>query len=51
MAQDVRAGRVSELSLFAGTIVPLAHEHGIDVPVLEDLYARILAIDEKNQNM
>jgi len=51
MAQDVRAGRVSELSLFAGTIVPLAHEHGIDVPVLEDLYARILAIDEKNQKM
>lgn len=50
MAQDVRAGRPTELSLFAGTVIPLAHEHGLDVPVLEQLYSAIHAMEEKNRS-
>ncbi len=35
MAQDVKAGRPTEVDLFAGTIVSLAKKHGIAVPVNE----------------
>ncbi len=47
MRQDVLAGRRTEKELFSGTIVPLAHEAGIPVPHLEDLYRRICQIEEK----
>lgn len=35
MAQDVKAGRNTEVDLFAGTIVSLARKHGVSVPVNE----------------
>lgn len=35
MAQDVKAGRPTEVALFAGTIVTLANKHGLSVPVNE----------------
>ncbi len=35
MAQDVKAGRKTEIELFAGTIVALAKKHGVSVPVNE----------------
>ncbi len=35
MAQDVKAGRPTEVELFAGTIVSLAKKHGLSVPVNE----------------
>jgi 2-dehydropantoate 2-reductase len=38
MAQDVKANRTTEVELFAGTIVKLAHKHGVDVPVNEMFY-------------
>lgn len=49
MAQDVKHNRPTELSLFAGTIIPLARKHGVPVPVLEDLYSKIDAIDARNR--
>lgn len=33
MAQDVKAGRPTEVALFAGTIVALGKKHGVEVPV------------------
>jgi len=38
MAQDVQAGRYSEVELFAGTIIRLAAKHGIQVPVNQMFY-------------
>lgn len=38
MAQDVKAGRQTEVELFAGTIVKLAKKHGLKVPVNEMFY-------------
>lgn len=35
MAQDVKAGRATEVALFAGTVVKLAKKHAIPVPVNE----------------
>lgn len=46
MRQDILAKRKSELALFSGTVVPLAKELGIEVPILEDLMARIQKIEK-----
>lgn len=46
MAQDMKAGRKTELELFSGTIVPLAHDLHIPVPELEDLQKRIEKIEQ-----
>ncbi len=46
MRQDLLAKRKTELPLFSGTIVPLAKEKGIDVPILEDLMHRIQKIEK-----
>jgi len=35
MAQDVNAGRSTEVALFAGTVVKLAKKHSISVPLNE----------------
>lgn len=43
LAQDLKAGRKTELELFSGTVIPLAKELGIKTPVLEDLKKRIEA--------
>jgi 2-dehydropantoate 2-reductase len=45
MAQDLRAKRHSEVDLFSGTILNLARKHQIQVPVNEDFYRRITAIE------
>ncbi len=45
MRQDILAHRKSELELFSGTIVPLAHQYHIDVPNNEYLYQRIKEIE------
>lgn len=45
MAQDIQAGRKTELSLFSGTVVPLAQEAGIPVPELEQLQRQILVLE------
>jgi 2-dehydropantoate 2-reductase len=38
MAQDVQAGRYSEVELFAGTVISLAARHGIQVPINKMFY-------------
>ena len=38
MAQDVKAGRETEVELFAGTILNLGKKHGIDVPINKMFY-------------
>ena len=38
MAQDICAKRKTELALFSGTILPLAKQHQIEVPVLQVLF-------------
>lgn len=38
MAQDVKAGRLTEVELFAGTMVKLAHKHQLKLPVNEMFY-------------
>jgi len=45
MRQDIIAHRKTELSLFSGTVVPIAKKLGIQTPVLEDLARRIRAIE------
>jgi 2-dehydropantoate 2-reductase len=41
MRQDLEAGRVTEVDLFAGTVLELSKKHGIDCPVNRMLYDRI----------
>ncbi len=38
MAQDVKAGRSTEVELFGGTIVKLAQKHGVEVPLNKMFY-------------
>ncbi len=47
MLQDVRAGRSTEVDLFAGTLMKLAAKHGVDVPLNRQLY-RKLAGEDRN---
>lgn len=46
MCQDIMAGRKTEVELFAGTMIRLAKEAGIQVPVNEFLYERIRELEE-----
>lgn len=46
MCQDVMAGRKTEVELFSGTMIRLAKEAGIQVPVNEFLYERIKELEE-----
>ena len=44
MAQDLEAGRYSEVELFSGTVLKLGAKHGMDTPVNEMLYEKVNAI-------
>ena len=46
MRQDVLAHRKTELGLFSGTVIPIAHQYGIEVPHLEELYHLIQDIEK-----
>lgn len=46
--QDLRAGRRTEIDMFAGTLVRLAKKHGLSVPCAETVYHIVSALDEKN---
>lgn len=46
MCQDVLAGRKTEAELFSGTMIRMAKEEGIRVPVNEFLYERIRDLEE-----
>lgn len=47
MAQDIQAGRPTELALFSGTVMPMANKLGIPVPELEELAHKIEQIEQK----
>lgn len=49
MCQDVVAGRKTEVELFAGTMIRLAEEAGIAVPVNEFLYERLKMLEEDQE--
>ena len=42
MCQDAEAGRMTEVDLFAGTVIKLADKHGIDVPVNKRLQQELM---------
>lgn len=46
MLQDVEAGRRTEVDAFAGTVIRLAGQKGIEVPVNRMLHALLAAIEE-----
>lgn len=45
MAQDVEAGRKTEVALFAGTVLRLGERHGVETPVNRRLYDALLAME------
>ncbi len=45
MRQDVEAKRLSEVTLFAGTVLALAHKHGLEMPINRMLLERVSAIE------
>ncbi|MCC8189051.1 MAG: 2-dehydropantoate 2-reductase [Planctomycetes bacterium] len=45
MLQDIEAGRKTEVDLFGGTVVSMAREHGLAVPVNEMLLRIILCLE------
>lgn len=45
LAQDLAAGRPTELELFAGTVLALGKKHGVPTPVNARLYAGIRALE------
>ncbi|WP_261663473.1 ketopantoate reductase family protein [Deinococcus sp. Marseille-Q6407] len=47
LAQDLEAGRPTELELFAGTVIRLGRQYGVPTPVNERLYAGIRALEAK----
>ena len=49
--QDLDAGRRTEIEIFAGDMVRMGKEYGIDVPYCECVYHMIKALEEKNERM
>lgn len=41
LAQDIEAGRPTEVDMFSGTVIALGKKHGVPTPVNEELYRRI----------
>ena len=46
--QDLDAGRHTEIEMFAGEMIRMGKEYGIDVPYCEYTYYLIRALEEKN---
>lgn len=47
LAQDLEAGRPTELELFAGTVIRLGRQYGVPTPVNERLYTGIRALEQQ----
>ena len=47
MAQDVEAGRFSEVELFSGAVLQFGKKHDIDTPVNQNLYDKITSIESE----
>lgn len=50
MAQDIEARRCSEVELFAGTILKLGKKYGIETPINQELYDKIIEIEKDFNN-
>lgn len=49
--QDIKAGRKTEVDMFAGTVMRLGKEAGIETPVNEFLYHAIRVLEDKNAGL
>jgi len=49
--QDIKAGRKTEVDMFAGTVMRLGKEVGIETPVNEFLYHAIRVLEDKNAGL
>lgn len=49
--QDIEAGRHTEIDMFAGHLMKMAKEYGIEVPYAEYTYHAIMALEEKNDGV
>lgn len=49
--QDIEAGRHTEIDMFAGHLMKMAKEYGIEVPYAEYTYHAIKALEEKNDGV
>ena len=47
--QDLRAGRQTEVEMFAGVLMRRAASHGLSVPCAETIYHLLCALEEKNE--
>lgn len=47
MAQDIEVKRYSEVELFAGTVLHLAHQYGLSTPINQQLYDQIRTIESQ----
>ena len=50
MLQDIRAGRKTEVDIFAGTIIELGKKYNIETPLNEEVYKKIKEIEVKDIN-
>lgn len=49
MLQDIEAGRRTELESFAGTVLELGRQYGVDTPINHMLYRLIRAKEQITQ--
>jgi 2-dehydropantoate 2-reductase len=49
--QDIEAGRHTEIEMFAGEMIRMGHDCGVDVPYCEYTYHAIKALEEKNDGL
>ena len=47
--QDIDAKRHTEIDMFTGSLIKLAHKHGIDVPFCEFAHLAVKALEEKGE--
>jgi 2-dehydropantoate 2-reductase len=48
MLQDIEAGRMTEVDIFAGTVIALGKKYDIKTPVNEMLYRMIRVLEQKS---
>lgn len=49
--QDIEAGRKTEVDMFAGTVMRLGKEVGVETPINEFLYHAIKVLEDKNDGL
>ena len=47
MAQDVEAQRISEVELFAGTVIELGRKYQMPTPINQELYEKIKSMERQ----